>query len=71
MERRIMKLPPPPLIPAPPPVQKFVTVRCTDPSQLERFITELRTVQKKAAATGGTYAVFLPLRDGRTLQLEV
>jgi len=42
-----------------------------DVRSLTKFINALRQAAKKSQNTGGVYAAFIPLADGRRLQVDV
>jgi hypothetical protein len=48
-----------------------LTVRVNDPRDLRKFIANLKIAAQNSNDTGGLYAAFLKLADGRTLQVEI
>lgn len=47
------------------------TVVVNDEPKLRQFITALKDAANKCRHSGGGYAVFLPLKDGTTLQIDI
>lgn len=60
---------PPPSLPAK--QDRFLTVRCNRPDALAKFIADLKEAASASKDSGGTYAAFLILSDGRKLQVEI